>query len=676
MLEVSRAEAVFRHPAPGATAVARPRSPQLAAIPPLLHAQLTMRYLVTFLLAVCIHAAAEGQVLDVSTLTKYVDPLPIPSVIAPTGTLGGVPLYEVSVSQFTQQLHSELPATTLWGYQGTYPGPTFEVNRNEEIKIRWVNDLRDGSGTALEHFLPYDNTLHGAGAMFPEARMVPHVHGAVTDEASDGYPEWWVSPDANSAGNVFGGPAGNSILTTFPNNQRAANNWYHDHSMGITRLNVYAGMAGFFNIRDSEEAALGLPSGEYEIPLLLQDRSFYEDGQLFYPAGPGDVADPGGENPLGNLQNFPGDASQVQRYVADANLVNGKVWPYLEVEPRKYRFRMLNGANTRFYDLQLDPQAGAASTDPVLFHQIGTDSGLLATTSERTSVALSPADRVDAVVDFSAFNPGDTLLLRNTNGEATAGTTDQVMEIRIVEPTGPDTSNLPFQLSTFDRYQEQDAVRTRTLTLDRTFDEYGRLEFLLDGKKWTDANTETVTQGELEIWEFVNNTGMSHPMHLHMEAFQVLDRKDRFGNDISLADYELGFEDTVTVGPRETVRIMVKFDQYTGTFVWHCHILEHEDLEMMRTFRIVSPGDYDQDGDVDPDDYALWKNTFGATGADLAADGNNDGIVNAADYNIWREHLSTAAVTPSALQVPEPSTLLLLAASAIAALAVRRPQAA
>ncbi len=503
--------------------------------------------------------------------------------------------------------------------------------------------------------------------------MVPHLHGAVTDEASDGFPEWWVSPDANAPGNIFGGPAGNSILTTYTNNQRAAGNWYHDHSMGITRLNVYAGMAGLYNIRDSEEAALGLPSGDYEIPLVLQDRSFYENGDLFYPRGPGDLFDPGGDDPLGNIdESFPDDESQVSRFVADANLVNGKVWPYLEVEPRKYRFRLLNGANTRSYDLTLEPQPGAASTDPIPFYQIGTDSGLLTTTSQRDSVAISPADRVDTVVDFSSFDVGDTILLRNNDFEATNGTTDQVMEIRVVESTDPDTSSLPTQLSTFDRYQEQDAVRTRTLTLDMTIDQYGRPELLLDGKKWTDPNTETVVLGEMEIWEFVNNTGMSHPMHLHMDAFQVLDRRDRNGNVVPLEDYELGFEDTVTVGGRETVRIMVQFNQYTGTFVWHCHILEHEDLEMMRTFRIVSPGDYDQDGDVDTNDYDLWKNTFGTTGEDLAADGNNDGVVNLADYTVWRDHLTGPSGALTSLQVPEPTTLVPALAGMLGAVCWRK----
>jgi len=613
-------------------------------------------------------AANAASVLDASTLTKYIDPLPIPDVLAPTSTLGGAPLYEISVSQFQQQLHSELPATTLWGYEGAFPGPTIEANRGEAVKIRWTNDLRDTSGAPLDHILPYDTTIHGAGPMFPQARVSTHVHGAVTDELSDGFPEHWFSADPSAPANGLGGPAGNSLLTTYPNNQRAAGNWYHDHSMGITRLNVYAGMAGFYNIRDAEESALGLPAGDYEIPLLLQDRSFYDDGRLFYPAGPGDLASPGVGDPLQGVgAGFPSDASQVAAFYADANLVNGMVWPHLEVEPRKYRFRMLNGANSRFYDLSLEPQPGSSLLDGPSFFQIGTDSGLLTAPAERTSVDLAPADRADVVVDFSDYQPGDTLLLRNSAAQAMPGTTDQVMEFRIVQPQGPDDSQLPSLLSTFDRYDPQDAVRTRTLTLDRTFDDYGRVELLLDGKKWTDPNTETVVQGEYEIWEFVNNTGMAHPMHLHMEAFQVLDRTDRFGNDVPLEDYELGFEDTVTVGPRETVRIMVRFDQYTGTFVWHCHILEHEDLEMMRTFRIVSRGDYDQDGVVDAADFELWKSTYGST-EDLRADGNNDGRVDAGDYVLWRNDLAESSAPAT---VPEPAAAWLAVSATLAGF--RRP---
>lgn len=550
----------------------------------------------TFCMAMSQVAVAQN-VLDVSTLTKYVDPVanPLDNLLAPSGTLDGFPLYQIEVNQFQQQLHSELPPTTLWGYNGLFPGPTFEVNRDETIKIEWTNNLRDTNGQPLEHILPYDTTIHGAGPMthhggipIPQARMIAHVHGAVTDELSDGFPLHWISADPDAPANGMGGPAGNKLLTTFTNNQRAAGNWYHDHSMGITRLNVYAGMAGNYIIRDQEEAALGLPSGDYEVPLLLQDRSFYDNGDLFYPAGPGDITSPGEGDPLEGLPDeFPSEASQIPAFYADANLVNGTVWPYMEVEARKYRFRMLNGANARYYDLLLEPQDGAASTDPVPFYQIGTDSGLLSSTSERDLLSLAPADRADVVVDFSAFNPGDTILLKNSDMRASAGTTDEVMELRVVAPSGPDNSVLPMQLSEFERYEEEDAVRVRTLELTREFDEYGRMELLLDGKKWTDPTTEIVRQGEMEIWEIVNNTGMAHPMHLHMEAFQLLDRTDRYGDEIPLEDYELGWEDTVNVGPRESMRIMVKFSQYTGTFVWHCHVLEHEDLEMMRTFEII-----------------------------------------------------------------------------------------
>ena len=547
---------------------------------------------IAILSALCPSGFAQG-ILDVSTLTKFLDPAPNPllgsNLISPTGMLDGAPLYEVEINQFDQQLHSQLPATTLWGYNGVFPGPTFEVNANETIKVHWTNNLRDEFGNNLQHILPYDTTIHGAGAQFPQARTITHVHGAVTDEQSDGFPEQWFSPDPNAPSNgitthLEAGPAGNSLVSTYTNNQRAAGNWYHDHAMGITRLNVYAGMAGFYFIRDAEESSLNLPAGDYEIPLLFQDRSFYDDGSLYYPEGPGPV-----EDPLATLPgDFPSEASQVPVFRADANLVNGVVWPYMEVEPRKYRFRMLNGANSRSYDLTLEPQDGAAGEN-ISFSQIGSDGGLLSSVANRPSINLAPADRADVVVDFSQFSPGETILLRNSDPYASTGTTDEVMQFRIKDLAGPDTSDLPNALSSITRYtqEEIDNAPVRILELTRDFDEYGRMELLLDGKKWNDETTETIVQGELEIWEFVNTTGMSHPMHLHMEAFQVLDRKNSAGEDVSLQPWELGWEDTVNVAGKETVRIAVKFEQYTGTFVWHCHILEHEDLEMMRTFQVI-----------------------------------------------------------------------------------------
>ena len=534
----------------------------------------------TIIVLVAGHSSAH-EVLDASTLNKYLDPLPNPldNVIAPIGMLEGVPLYDISISQFQRQLHSELPPTTVWGYNGLYPGPTFVASRDEAIKVRWTNNLTDGAGHPLQHLLPYDPTLHGAGHPdghgegFPQARTVTHLHGGVVDEHSDGYPEHWFTPDPHAAPNGLGGPAGNSLVTTYANPQRSASLWYHDHAMGITRLNVYAGLAGFYLIRDAQEESLGLPSGDYEIPLVLQDRSFYDNGDLFYPGG--DSHDP----------SHPG--SHVSFFLADANLVNGVVWPFLEVEPRKYRFRMLNGANGRFYDLSLEPDSGAAGDGPVTLHQIGTDGGLLSHRVERSNVFLAPSDRADIIVDFSQFSVGDSLRFMNNGLGASEGTTDEVMQFRIVAPRGVDDSNLPDSLSTIERYHEADADAMRTIELVPGFDAMGRRQLLLNGMHWSDEITEVVRQGDLEIWSLINRTGDAHPIHLHGEAFQVLDRTGSFGNDIPLEDYELGWEDTVVVNPGETVRIMVKYEAFTGTFVFHCHILEHEDHEMMRPFRII-----------------------------------------------------------------------------------------
>lgn len=529
-------------------------------------------------------SAAAQSLLNPTALTKYLDRLPNPfdHTIAATGTLDGAPLYEVSVTQFQQQLHSQLPPTTLWGYNGMYPGPTFDVDRGEAIKVRWTNNLVDSAGKPLNQFLPYDETLHGAtvgegghaghqiGDPYPQARIVTHLHGGVVDQESDGYPDHWFSADPAAAPNGLGGPAGNSIVTTYPNDQRAAGLWYHDHATGVTRLNIYAGLAGFYINRDAAEQALNLPSGKYEVPLLFQDKSFYDNGALYYPSGV-----PNG--PLGAVSSFYGDV----------NLVNGKVWPFMEVEPRKYRFRMLNGANAREYDLSLVPD-GAAAGAPVTLHQIGTDGGLLSHTVHRATIGLAAADRADVIVDFSQFAAGDTLRLLNSGPNAT-GETDEVMQFRVVAPTAADTSSLPANLVPVPRYNPADAVITRKLRLTRSVDSLGRERMLLDGKDWDDAISEVVTLGKPEIWEIRNVTSVDHPIHLHEDAFQLVGRLSVTNQNIPLADYELGWEDTVNIPAGQTARFMVKYDKFTGTFVWHCHLLEHEDHEMMRPFQIVAP---------------------------------------------------------------------------------------
>ena len=549
-------------------------------------------------LALYAGASASAQVLlDPTTLTKYLDPLPNPlsNVISPTTITRGYDVYDVTMSQFSQQLHSQLPATTVWGYNGTYPGPTFDVQRGRMIKVNWINNLVDGSGTPLPHLLPVDTTLHGAGGT-PQVRTVVHLHGGAVEPQSDGYPEYWYTANPSAPANGMGGPAGNQVQYTYHNQQPATTLWYHDHAMGATRINVEAGLAGFYLVRDAQEAALNLPRGNFEIPLVLQDRSFYQNGQLFYPRGPGDLTDPGGPNPLAGLPpDFPSSASVVPHFFGDTNLVNGKVWPVLDVEPRKYRFRLLNGSNSRFYDLKLD--GAAAGTLP--FHQIGSDGGLLAAPTTRSQVLMGPGERSDVIVDFSAFNVGDEVLMRNLGPDsvfegpgaghlpADPNTTGQVMKFRLIAPTGLDKSALPTSLTPVPRIPQSEALVTRKLSLVDGVDQYGRPKMTLNGEDWMGDITEKAKLGTTEIWEITNSTTDSHPLHLHLVQFQALDRVHRTDGPIPLEPHELGWKDTIPINRRETVRVIARFDDFAGRYVWHCHLLEHEDHEMMRPFEVA-----------------------------------------------------------------------------------------
>jgi len=521
-------------------------------------------------------AFAQGGSLDSSTLTKFIDPLPIPAILQPQGRAGKAASYQVTMSQFAQTLHSELPPTTVWGYEGTYPGPTIEARRNKPVVVKWMNNL------PTQHILPVDTTLHGAEPGVPEVRSVVHLHGGHTQPQFDGFPDdWYTSEDPK-----------NFAVFRYKNDQEPAALWYHDHVVGSTRLNVYVGLAGLYIIRDEVEEALNLPSGSYEIPLLLQDRCFNADGSLAYPA----------ESPILNTP-VP---SVLPRFVGDTNLVNGKVWPVLDVEPRKYRFRVLNGSNSRPYRLRFTNQS---SGEDILFHQIGTDNSLLDAPVEvgidgRPQVVLAPAERADLIVDFSESSFGDEILLRNLSAggfPVDPATTGQLMKIRVSLPLAPGESFLPATLRPVPRLNPADAVRTRNLTLDQVTDEFGRPKFLLNNAKWADPVTEDPRLNTTEIWNLINLTNSGHPMHVHLVAFEVLWRRTfdvaHFqatgdlvftGPELPPAPNEHGLKDMVRVPPGQVASIIAHFD-IPGQFVWHCHILEHEDHEMMRPFEVI-PG--------------------------------------------------------------------------------------
>jgi len=488
-------------------------------------------------------------VLDPEHLASFVDPLPVPAVAKPEGHRGGVPYYKLPIREFFSKIHRDVPPTRFWGYANSMPGPTVEVRSGHPVQIEWPNQL------PAKHFLPIDYNLMGAEKGRPESRTVVHLHGGRVPPASDGWPEDWYAP-------------GHSATYRYPNHQDAALLWYHDHAMGINRLNICAGMAGLYVIRDSFEDGLNLPKGDYEIPLVLMDRMIRRDGQIYYP-----------------VTQFP-DAPWNPEYFGNLVLVNGKLLPYLEVQPRRYRFRMLNASNGRFFFLELDNGAP--------FRQIGTDQGLLSVPAAVNRLALAPGERADFVLDF-AEHRGERIVLRDI--------TSTIMQFRVAQERVPDPSALPQTLRPVAKIAEASAVRTRRLSLEEVDNLRGEPTIhLLDGKRWQAPVSEKPVLGTTEIWEFLNLTEDAHPIHLHLVRFQILDRRvfnvSAFiyenrnvvyrGDAVPPDPYEAGWKDTVRATPRASTRIIVNFEGYTGRYVWHCHILEHEDNEMMRPYEIVA----------------------------------------------------------------------------------------
>jgi len=507
-------------------------------------------------------------------LQKFVDELPILNIISPKKRSHNSSYYEVTMKEFSQKLHRDLEPTRLWGYDGTFPGPTFEVMKNEKVFVKWMNDLPN------KHFLPVDTTIHGSEMTLPEGRSVVHLHGGRTPAHSDGYPEAWFTRNFQETGPLF-----QREIYTYPNIERATALWYHDHTVGITRLNVYAGLAGFYLIRDVHEQSLNLPKGDYEIPLIIVDRSFNPDGSLYYPSKP-DQNDVGLPHP-----------SLVPPFDADTILVNGKVYPFLNVEPRKYRFRILNASNSRILTLKM------GSNQP--FYQIGTDGGFLETSVLLNEFVLMSAERVDVIVDFSQYY-GKNIILKNVTKSASPETTD-VMQFRVTVPLkSTDTSSIPFYLGPIKRLPIGMAKRTRDLTLVRIKDQYGRSLNLLDGKMWIDRISERIELDTVEIWRIINIIDDDpHPIHLHLVDFLILNRQpfdvsqfQKNGNLIFTGPpippnpYEMGLKDTVGTPFGYVTSIIARFGPFTGRYVWHCHMLEHEDHEMMRPMEIFKELDW------------------------------------------------------------------------------------
>lgn len=508
-------------------------------------------------------------------LTPFVDALPFPRVAHPTGVVPRsnkagkiVPtaLYQLTMMEFSRKLHRDLRPTRVWGYDASFPGPTFETRVGEPILVKWINRL------PVTHLLPVDRFLDGADASVPQVRTVTHLHGGHVPPESDGGPEDWF-------------PRGESATYYYPNNQEATTLWYHDHAMGITRLNVAAGLAGFYLLRDDAESSLNLPSGAQEVPLVIQDRLFNTSGEIVYPRSEFE----------GSLEH-PGP--WIPEYFGDTVMVNGKVWPYLEVEPRLYRFRVLNGSNARFYRLAL------SSGQPMF--QIGSDGGLLDEPVQLNELLIAPGERADILVDF-AGHAGETITVEN---DAPAPFPDGgdvdvplIMQFRVVLPLSGASATIPSQLraTPIERLDPQQAAQTRDIAFFESVDgDDEPITMTLNGRTFGDPVEEKPTFGSVEVWRFLNTTGDAHPLHLHLVQFQVLGRQAfdveaYLGSGALVANgpallpepNERGWKDTVQTNPGEITTIIARFGGYRGKYVYHCHILEHEDNQMMRPFEVV-----------------------------------------------------------------------------------------
>lgn len=606
---------------------------------------------------------AFGEALDPTLIPKFVEPLTdIPKMpkagFKLTEDLKLAEYYEISVKQFEQQiLPSSLPKTTVFGY-GTsvrngafnFPGFTIEAKWMKPVRVKWVNSLVDKDGNYLEHLLPIDQTLHWANPPGGEegrdnagtdpapytgpVPFVTHLHGGHVAQESDGHPEAWYLPAAKNIPEGFAlngthydpfkssSPSGEkwkpgNAIFDYPNDQRATTLWYHDHTLGMTRANVYAGAAGFYLIRggpgDAVKTKAGkkaiLPGGDFEIALLIQDRSFNADGSLFYPGsreffdgftGPyvpeSDIA------PIWNPEFF-----------GNTIVVNGKTWPYRVVEPRRYRMRILNGSQSRFLILKLN------NGDP--FWQIGADGGFLKKPVKLSELLLGPSERADVIVDFSGTPAGTSVVMQNIGPDEPYGggepgvdftpanpdTTGNVLRFDVVKRTGVDISTHPSQLVLPHFAPLGTADNVRAISLNEVdsamLDGVGPRAALLGTvdfssgspigvpKLWMDEITEKPITGNVETWEIYNFTEDAHPIHIHQVEFEVLNREvfspDAPDKGVVTApeDSESGTKDTVIVYPGQLTRVKAKFD-LSGEYVWHCHILEHEDHEMMRPIRV------------------------------------------------------------------------------------------
>lgn len=687
---------------------------------------------VVFLLGVVGSVGAQvtpQTLLPGALIPKFVDPLPVAGDISVVFTNGTAPsyIYNITMSEFQAQIlpapnpaavpaFAGFPASWVWGYlidgdnpaspgtRKSYLGPVVVAKKGVETRPTYINALPYGAppSSNVQYLLPTDQTLDWAdplgtacvgqtptgacGSIYTGPQpAVPHIHGGEVAPLYDGGPDAWWTPTGIVGSGSPAVSGSNQATFIYPTRQQAGTIWFHDHALGVTRLNVYAGMAGLYIITDPaneppQAAATCAATGclpkfpEYDIPLIIQDRSFDTTGQIFYNLA---------SNPQPNPLVHP---FWIPEFIGDTIVVNGKTWPYLNVEPRKYRFRLVNGSNARFYDLTLSNGAP--------FTVIATDDGYLNAPVQTKNVIIAPGERYEVIVDFSKLKLGKTVIMNNSartpfpgGGKVVKGTTDTVMQFRgVALNTAIADATLPANLRPLNPILDIKAPAVaakpvpgacpvvtatvpyppantivRQLTLNEVLSVTGPLELVLNNTKYNGVvggivgrSSEQPAVGDTEIWEIINITADAHPMHTHLASFQLLNRQAfnaagwttayaaallaagildgqgppnaylqqnadcAIGGNPAISPYfkgrpkpplphENGWKDTVITYPGEVTRIVVRWAEtdaplltttagvntYPFTdaelfsavgYVWHCHIVDHEDNEMMRPY--------------------------------------------------------------------------------------------
>ncbi|MFW5471486.1 multicopper oxidase family protein [Knoellia sp. CPCC 206435] len=486
-----------------------------------------------------VFAAGQSRLAESALPAPFTVPFSVPPVAMKVNSVGTTDYYSLTMREQATEI---LPGfqTRIWGYDGSFPGPTFDVQQGREVVVRQTNQLPHAHPTL--GYTPFTSThLHGSASL-------PQYDGYASDVT---YPGSWKD-------------------YRYPNSQGCRTLWYHDHGVHHTAPNVYMGLAGMYRMHDSVEQSLSIPQGRYDVPLIVTDAMFDTRGQLLY------------------------DDDDQSGLFGDVILVNGRPWPVMKVERRKYRFRILNASISRTYRWRLD------SGEPLVV--IGTDAGLTAAPQSVPSLLHGNAERYEVIIDFAKYKIGRRVILRNVspNNNVDYTHTGKVMAFDVVAQASTTSNNsIPSVLSPYNAIMgltPTATTPTRKMALVRQGGQW-----TINGQTWADVEASAYTRAlanpalnAVEIWEIRNDSGgWHHPLHIHLVDFKILDRQiDLSGIWVAARPHERGPKDVVHVGENERVRLITRFGPHPGRYMIHCHNLVHEDHDMMGQFT-VGEGGYD-----------------------------------------------------------------------------------